>query len=74
MKSRLSSGSSSRSGVVLNANLMKSYKRNHDNHITFQTREHSNNINRNNERLFNRLQEIHSVSRRHSAVTELTWR
>ena len=42
---------------------MMNYKKNHHNHIVFQTREHSNEINRRNERLFVRLQEIHSVSR-----------
>mmetsp|Transcript_24405 Transcript_24405/g.30327 ORF Transcript_24405/g.30327 Transcript_24405/m.30327 type:complete len:81 (-) Transcript_24405:1956-2198(-) len=29
-------------------------------HLQFTTREHSNNINRKNEQLFNRLQEIHA--------------
>ena len=32
-------------------------------HLQFATREHSNDINRKNERLFNRLQEIHAVSK-----------
>ena len=62
VKSRLSSGSSNRSGISLTGNRMMNYKKNHHNHVVFQTREHSNEINRRNERLFVRLQEIHSVS------------
>ena len=51
---------------------MHSYKKNKHNHNVFQTREHSNEINRKNERLFVRLQEIHSVSVLHiETVTNL---
>ena len=44
--------------------------KNKHNHNVFQTREHSNDINRKNERLFVRLQEIHSVSLVFSRMTE----
>ena len=56
------SAGSSRSGISLTGKLMHSYKRNQQNHKTFVEKEFSNDINRKNERLFLRLQEIHSVS------------
>ena len=60
-KSRLSSGKS-RTKVTMSRDVERSFKKNRHNHTSFVTREHSNEINRKNEMLFNRLQEIHSVS------------
>jgi len=48
--------------VVVSRELLGTYKRNHRNHNEFQSREQSLEINRFNERMFYRLQEIHSVS------------
>ena len=62
VKSRLSSASS-RSGVApVTGQVLKKYKRNHNMHNQFVAKEHSNEINQRNERMFMRLQEIHAVS------------
>ena len=47
---------------MLEGQTLKTFNKNRKNHINFETREHSNDINKMNERLFNRLQEIHAVS------------
>ena len=64
VKSRMSSASKTSTGrsAVLEGQTLTTYHKNRQNHINFETREHSNEINRKNERLFNRLQEIHAVS------------
>lgn len=45
---------------MLEGQTLKTFNKNRKNHINFETREHSNDINKMNERLFNRLQEIHA--------------
>ena len=64
----------SRGSVSKNQVFKQTWLKNHHNHNVFQTKEHSNEINRKNERLFVRLQEIHSVSITAILVTDISQR
>lgn len=62
-KDRLTSGSGRSVSVASNKKFQDNLKRNQINHRIFNTREQRKCINHQNEQIFNRLQEIHRVSK-----------
>ena len=70
-KDRLTSGSGRSVSVASDDRFMSNHKNNHTNHRIFHSREQKNFINRQNEQIFARLQEIHKVSKFNYTVTDL---